>query len=89
MGPGNQGTQYNNQGYGGMPQRHPNMMGTGRTPGPGPGPGPIKNNMMAMYQRRTASAPYPQQMMNSMQGMPTKRPMSQYPPNGAQVTQTC
>jgi len=86
MGPGSQPPQYNPQGYGGMPQRHPNPMGMGRTPGPGPG-GPIKNNMMGMYQRRTQSAPYPPQMMGKMQGMPNTRPMGQYgpPPNGAQV----
>jgi len=82
MGPGGQPPQYNNQGYGGMPQRHPNPMGMGRTPGPGPGP--MKNNMM-LINRRTASAPYPQQMMKSMPTMPNTRPMSQYP-NGAQVS---
>lgn len=81
MGPGGQPPQYNNQGYGGMPQRHPNPMGMGRTPGPGPGP--MKNNMMLMN-RRAASAPYPQQMMKNMSAMPNSRPMTQYP-NGAQV----
>ena len=97
MMPGIQPPQYG-QGYGTMPQRHPNPMGMGRSPAPGPGP--MKNNMMGMYQRRSASAPYPPQMMNKMQGMPGQgmpgqgmpgqgmagnRPMAQYPPNGAQV----
>lgn len=75
MPPGQQqAPQYGNQ-YGGMPQRHPNPMGMGR--GPGPGPGPMKNSMMAMYQRRSNSAPY----LNPQQMMQAKR--SQYP-NGTQ-----
>ena len=77
MPPGQQpAPQYGNQ-YGGMPQRHPSPLGMGR--GPGPGPGPMKNNMMAMYQRRANSAPY----MNPQQMMQAKR--SQYP-NGTQVS---
>lgn len=74
--PGQQAPQYGNQ-YGGMPQRHPSPMGMGR--GPGPGPGPMKNSMMAMYQRRSNSAPY----INPQQLMQAKR--SQYP-NGTQVS---
>ena len=77
MPPGQQqAPQYGNQ-YGGMPQRHPNPMGMGR--GPGPGPGPMKNSMVAMYQRRSNSAPY----LNPQQMMQAKR--SQYP-NGTQVS---
>lgn len=87
MGHAGQPPQYNTQGYGGMPQRHPNPMGMGRTPGPGPGP--IKNNTSMMMNRRSASAPYPPQMMSKTMPympntMPNSRPMQQYP-NGAQV----